>query len=118
MTFSLSTTHVVFGNEHLEHFSVTVTPMNSGPAPTGRVFVMAQPCRTLGNYCPLSSLELRMVFAGVIRLNSGTGSLTMSNEALYPGTYRLWAFYTGSTADMRSTSASRILVVAKDPHRR
>ena len=117
VTFALSTTSVVFGNEQAESFSVKVAA-NSGPAPTGRVFVMAQPCRTFGHYCPTASLELRMGFAAVIKLNSGSGSVMLAKRALEPGTYRLWAFYTGSTTDMSSTSASKVLVVTKDPHRK
>ena len=118
-TLSLSSGGVRYGHEGLEHISVTVTP-SSGPAPTGRVFVMGEECLVGPHhgvgYCPSWSLEPEMQFACVIRLaSSGTGSCTLANRALGAGTYRLWAFYTGSKTDMHSASPSRVIVIFRNP---
>ena len=80
---------------------------------------MGQPCRTGSRvhtgYCPAWSLQPRMVFACAIRLTASSGNCTLSSRGLYVGTYRLWAFYTGS-AIYKSSSTSRILVVLRNPY--
>lgn len=118
-TMDLSLVKVVYGQEGQEHISVTVAAANAGPAPIGRVFVMGEACRTgsasRGNLCPSWSLLPRsMEFAGVLKLSSGTGSFVLPSRAFGPGTYRLWAFYMGSSTDLRSVSASKVLVVARN----
>ena len=116
LTLTMSQSRILFGREEVEHFSVTVRSPNNGPDPTGRVFIMAQSCRTgspnIIGYCPAWSLAPRMDFACTITLTAGSGGCTLPSRGLYVGTYRLWAFYTGS-ASYKSSSTSRILVVLR-----
>jgi hypothetical protein len=92
----LSATKVTYGDEGVEHFSVTVSPQYSGTTATGTVTVK-QSTTTL---C-------------VITLKSGKGSCTLSAEKLAVGTYGLVATYKGSTDFDGSASAKESVTVAK-----
>jgi hypothetical protein len=92
----LSAAKVTYGDEQLEHLSVTVSPEHSGSRPTGTVRVKE------------SSTTLC-----VITLSSAKGSCKLSAKKLKAGTYRLVATYRGSTNFKSSTSAKETLTVAK-----
>ena len=92
----LSAAKVTYGDEQLEHLSVTVSPQHSGSRPTGTVRVKE------------SSTTLC-----VITLSSAKGSCKLSAKKLKAGTYRLVATYRGSTNFKSSTSAKETLTVAK-----
>jgi subtilase family serine protease len=92
----LSSVKITYGDEQLEHLSVTISPQYSGSKPTGTVKV-AQSTTTL---C-------------MITLSSGKGSCALSAKKLQAGTYRLVATYGGSTNFKGSTSAKETLTVVK-----
>ena len=92
----LSATKVTYGDEGVEHFSVTVSPQYSGTTATGTVTVK-QSTTTL---C-------------VITLSGAKGSCTLSAEKLAVGTYGLVATYKGSTDFGGSASAKESVTVAK-----
>jgi hypothetical protein len=92
----LSRSKVTYGDEQLEHLSVTVSPRSSGSTPTGTVTVK----ESTTTLC-------------VVKLASGKGSCKLSAKNLKAGTYRLFATYGGSTTFTRSTSTKEALTVAK-----
>jgi hypothetical protein len=92
----LSATKVTYGDEQVEHLSVTVSPQHPGTTPTGTVTIKAS-ATTL---C-------------VIKLKSDKGSCTLLAKKLKPGTYRLVATYGGSTNFKGSTSTKETLTIAK-----
>jgi hypothetical protein len=95
-TLKLSSKKVTYGDEQVEHLSVSVTPQHSGTTPTGTVAIKAS-ATTL---C-------------VIKLKSAKGSCSLSAKKLKAGTYRLVATYGGSKSYQGSISAKETLTVAK-----
>ena len=92
----LSSKKVTYGDEKVEHLTVSVTAGHSGSTPTGTVTIKA----TRTTLC-------------VIKLKSGKGSCTLSARKLKAGTYSLVATYGGSTNFGGSASAKEALTVAK-----
>jgi hypothetical protein len=93
----LSATKVTYGDEQVEHLSVTVSPQHPGTTPTGTVTIKAS-ATTL---C-------------VIKLASGAGSCKpLSARELNAGAYSLVATYSGSTNFDTSSSVKETLTVAK-----
>jgi hypothetical protein len=90
----LSAAKVTYGDEQVEHLSVTVSPQYSGSTPTGTVTIKA----TTTTLC-------------VIKLRSGKGSCALSAKRLKAGTYGLVASYGGSTDFDASASAKQPLMV-------
>jgi hypothetical protein len=96
-SLKLSSKKVTYGDEQVEHLSVTVSPQHPGTTPTGTVTIKAS-ATTL---C-------------VIKLASGAGSCKpLSARELNAGAYSLVATYSGSTNFKGSTSAKETLTVAK-----
>jgi hypothetical protein len=95
-TLKLSTVKVTYGNEQVEHLSVTISPQFTGSAPTGTVTVKA------------SSTTLC-----TITLAAAKGACTLSSTKLPIGTYSLVATYSGSTDFGSSTSVKDALTVTK-----
>ena len=95
-TLKLSAAKVTYGDEQVEHLSVTVTPQYPGTTPTGKVTIKA----STTSLC-------------VVKLKSGKVSCTLSAKRLKTGTYHLVASYGGSTNFKGSTSAKETLTVAK-----
>jgi hypothetical protein len=93
---SLSATKVTYGDEQVEHLSVTVSPQYSGVTPTGTITIK----ESTTTLC-------------VIHLPSVKGSCNLSNVRLQVGTYSLVATYGGSTNFEGSASVKKILTVTK-----
>lgn len=121
VTLALSGGSIIFGREWTEHVSASVTHAGTGASMSGRVFVMAQPCR-IGNdrligVCPLWALQPRMEFVCVMQVgSSGSGSCSVAARQLGVGTFRLFAFYTGDANYRASVSSSKVLNVFRNPH--
>ncbi|TVZ04236.1 Ig-like domain repeat protein [Trebonia kvetii] len=96
-TLTLSKAKVTYGSEGAEKISVRVAPQYAG-MPGGTVTVRANG----------STLA-------VIKLKSGTGSLTLSAKRLAAGQYKLVASYAGSANFGSATSAKKSLTVASPP---
>ena len=96
VALGLSVAKVTFGHEQVEHLRVTVSPTSSGTTPTGTVTISAS-----GTTLCVTSL------------GSGEGSCTLSAKKLHAGRYRIVASYGGSADFYGSTSAEKILTVAK-----
>jgi len=92
-SLALSTSQISYGNEQVEHISVSVSAVGAVPAPTGTVKVK----ESTTTLC-------------VIKLSSGKGSCTLSSQQLAAGTYHLVAVYSGNLTG--STSATETLTVA------
>jgi hypothetical protein len=93
---SLSATKVTYGDERVEHLSVTVSPQYSGVTPTGTITIK----ESTTTLC-------------VINLPSVMGPCNLSNVRLQVGTYSLVATYGGSTNFDTSASVKEILTVTK-----
>jgi hypothetical protein len=92
----LSNAKLAYGDEQVEHLSVTVSPEFTGSTPTGTVTIK----------------ESRTTLC-VITLKSAKGSCTLSTKKLSVGIYSLVATYGGSTNFKGSTSAKETLTVVK-----
>jgi hypothetical protein len=92
----LSAAKVTYGDEGVEHLSVTVSPEFVRSTPTGTVTVK----ESTTTLC-------------VIKLSWGKGSCMVSAKKLPVGTYRLGATYGGSVDFDTSTSAKESLAVAE-----
>lgn len=92
----LSMTTVVYGHEQVAHLSVTVSPLSTGPTPTGIVTIK-------GSNATLC----------VITLSSGRGSCAVSADRLSAGRTRLVATYGGALDFIGSASAGQYLTVTK-----
>jgi uncharacterized membrane protein YecN with MAPEG domain len=92
----LSDSTVTYGDEGVEHLSVTVSPQNSHTTPSGSVTIK-------------ESATTLCAFA----LSSGKGSCVLTARSLGTGTYSLVATYAGSGGVYGSTSASETLTVIK-----
>ena len=93
-TLKLSVSKVTYGDEHVEHLSVTVSPEFAGSTPTGTIRVK----ESKASLC-------------VITLSSGKGSCRLSAKQLAVGTHQLVASYGGSTDFGASKSGRRTLTV-------
>jgi hypothetical protein len=92
----LSNARVTYGDEGVEHLSVTVSPEFTRSTPYGSVTIK----ESTTTLC-------------VITLSSAKGSCTLSAKKLPVGTYHLVATYGGSTDFDGSTSVKESLMVAK-----
>ena len=92
----LSTPKTTYGQEQVEHASVTVFSSLPGTTVTGTVTIKE-------SATAMCAIKLRL----------GKGSCTFSPERLKAGIYRLVAVYGGSATFMGSTSAKEMLLVAK-----
>lgn len=90
----LSVRRIAYGHEQGERLTVTVRPLD---VPTGSVVISAK-TKTI---CTLR------------RLRHGTASCTLTRKQLRPGTYRLTARYSGSSAFLDSKSAVKVLTVSR-----
>jgi hypothetical protein len=90
----LSGSTVIYGNEQVEKFRVTVTGAPGTGGPTGYVGVK-------------SGTRLLCV----IHLHRGKGSCSPAAQALAPGSYNLVAHYSGDTNFKPSTSNTKTLFV-------
>jgi len=97
---SLSAPSVTYGDEQVEHISVTVSPQIAGPTPTGTVTVK----ESTTTVC-------------VITLSAGKGSCTLAATQLSGGSYPIVASYNGSGDFESSASAAATLTVAKTTSR-
>jgi hypothetical protein len=96
IALKLSNARVTYGDEGVEHLSVTVSPQYSGTTPTGKVTIT----------------ESTTVLC-VITLSGAKGSCRLSAKKLKVGTYDLVATYGGSSNFKGSTSAKETFTVAK-----
>ena len=87
---------MTYGDEQVEHLSVTVSSGHSASTPTGTVTITESGTKLC-----------------VITLSSDKGWWTMSPKKLKAGTYHLVASYGGSKNFEGSTSAKEILIVVK-----
>jgi hypothetical protein len=92
----LANAKLAYGDEQVEHLSVTVSPQYSGTTPTGKVTIT----------------ESTTVLY-VITLSGAKGSCTFSAKKLPAGRHAFVATYGGSTNCKGSTSAKETLTVAK-----
>ena len=92
---ALSATELIYGDELVEHMSVTVSSKYSGLKPTGTVTVSE------------SSMALC-----TITLSAGSGSCTLSARRLAVGTYDVIAAYGGDKSFGPSATGDRLMVVA------
>ena len=92
----LSAPKVTYGQEQVEHVSVTVLSSLPGTMVTGTVTIK----ESTTTLC-------------VIKLRMGNGSCALSGEQLKTGTYHLIAVYGGNASFTGSTSAKEILALAK-----
>jgi hypothetical protein len=92
---TVSAAKLVYGNEHAEHLSATVTSPDGG-TPTGTVTVTAG----TATVCTMT-------------LTAGAGTCTPSATALPAGTYSLTATYNGDTNYAVSRSAESPVAVSK-----
>ena len=92
---ALSATELIYGDELVEHMSVTVSSKYSGLKPTGTVTVSE------------SSMALC-----TITLSAGSGSCTLSPRRLAVGTYDVIAAYSGDKSFEPSATGDRLTVVA------
>ncbi len=92
----LSNARVTYGDEGVEHLSVTVSPEFAGSTPYGSVTIK----ESTTTLC-------------TITLSSGKGTCRLSAKKLNAGTYQLVATYGGSANFKSSTSAKETLTVAK-----
>jgi hypothetical protein len=95
-SLKLSSKKVTYGDEQVEHLSVTVSPQHSGSTPTGSV-----------------TIKVSATTLCVIKLKSAKGSCTLSAKRLKTGTYHLVATYGGSANFKGSTSTKETLTVVK-----
>ncbi len=93
---NLSIAKITYGDEQVEHLSVTVSPRYSGTMPTGRVTIK----ESKTTLCTIS-------------LSGAKGSCTLSPKKFTAGKYHLLATYGGSTNFKGSSSAKETLTVAK-----
>jgi hypothetical protein len=91
----LSATELIYGDELVEHMSVTVSSKYSGLKPTGTVTVSE------------SSMALC-----TITLSAGAGFCTLSPRRLAVGTYDVIAAYSGDKSFESSATGDRLTVVA------
>ncbi|MFZ2058459.1 MAG: Ig-like domain-containing protein [Acidimicrobiales bacterium] len=90
----LSSSKVNYGNEEVEHLSVTVLPEFAGATPYGRVTIE-------GSATPLCTFTL----------SSGKGSCVLTANKFVPGVYNIVAIYSGSKIFKSSISAKETLTV-------
>jgi hypothetical protein len=93
---TLSSAKVTYGDEHVEHLSVTVSPTSGSSRPAGKVTVKVATTKLC-----------------VIKLKAARGSCRLSRKRLPAGTYSLVATYGGSTAFDASASAHEGLKVSQ-----
>jgi hypothetical protein len=91
----LSNSRVNYGNEEIEHLSVTVSPQFTGPTPSGTVTIK----ESTTTVCTITKLLL------------GKGSCVLTANKFVPGVYSLVATYGGNTTYNGSTSAKETLTV-------
>jgi Bacterial Ig-like domain (group 3) len=99
---SLSSSTVTYGKERVEKFSVKVSAGAPGTGvPTGWVVV-----------------ESRSEFLCVVRLYRGKGSCSPADWALWPGSYKIAAYYSGDANFKPSSSGKQTLTVRRHSFRR
>ena len=87
LSLALSATKVTYGNEQLEHFSVTVSPSYAGPVPNGTVVVK----KSTTTLC-------------TITLSAAKGSCSLTSEELPARSFSVYANYAPNTSFVGSTS--------------